>query len=150
MPKSASLKLDRFVPYRMSVASNLVSDVIARAYRTLFGLSVPEWRLVAVLAERGRISQLELGSATRMDKVTVSRAAIALVERGLLETASNPLDKRSRLLALSESGAEVYAQVAPKALELERVLLAEFSEEEIEVLTAMLLRLEAAAARVGS
>ena len=74
-----SLVLADFIPYRLSVTSNLVSDSIARTYEALFGLTIPEWRLIAVIAETGGITQQAIGRATRMDKVTVSRAAIALV-----------------------------------------------------------------------
>ena len=44
------LHLDRFVPYLLSVTSNRVSDRIARAYDALFGLTIPEWRLIALIA----------------------------------------------------------------------------------------------------
>jgi len=144
--KKNGLKLGTFLPYRLSIASNAVSDVIAGAYRSLFGLSVPEWRLVTVLAEREQATQFELGAATRMDKVTVSRAAIALVDRGLVVRAANPGDKRSHLLSLSGSGRELYGEVAPKALALEKELLAGFSAEERALLMAMLARVEEAAA----
>jgi DNA-binding MarR family transcriptional regulator len=142
-----TLRLDEFVPYRLSIASNMVSDVIAGAYRSLFGLNVPEWRLITILAERGLITQFGLGAATRMDKVTVSRAAIALVERGLVKRSPNPEDKRSHLLSLTKEGRALYDQVAPKALAFEETMLAEFSKEEVRALMSMLLRLEAAAAR---
>ena len=95
------LILDEFIPYRLSVTSNLVSDAIARSYEALFGLTIPEWRLVAVVAERDGITQQAIGATTRMDKVTVSRAAIALVDRGLLARAANPDDRRSHLLRLT-------------------------------------------------
>jgi DNA-binding MarR family transcriptional regulator len=140
-----SLKLNDFLPYRMSIASNAVSDAVAGAYRTLFGLRIPEWRLVAVLAEGGAMSQQALCGRTRMDKVTVSRAAIGLVERGLIARAANPIDQRSHLVALTPAGWHLYEQVAPKALELERKLFASFSEGEKAQLAAMLERIEAAA-----
>lgn len=140
-----ALKLSDFLPYRMSIASNVVSDAVASAYRTLFGLRIPEWRLVAVLAEGGAMSQQALCGRTRMDKVTVSRAAIGLVERGLIARAANPIDQRSHLVALTPEGWQLYEQVAPKALELERRLFASFSDAEKEQLAAMLERIEAAA-----
>ena len=140
-----ALKLDQFLPYRLSIASNAVSDAVATAYRTLFGLRIPEWRLVAVLAEGGPMSQQALCGRTRMDKVTVSRAAIALVDRGLVERASNPEDQRSHLLTLSKQGWALYEQIAPQAIELERRIFAGFSQEERDQLGAMLERLEAAA-----
>jgi DNA-binding MarR family transcriptional regulator len=140
-----ALKLNDFLPYRMSIASNAVSDAVATAYRNLFGLRIPEWRLVAVLAEGGAMSQQALCGRTRMDKVTVSRAAIGLVERGLIARAANPIDQRSHLVALTPEGWQLYEQVAPKALELERRLFASFSEDEKTQLAAMLARIEAAA-----
>ena len=144
-PMAVRLRLDRFLPYRLSIASNLVSDRIARAYQALFGLTIPEWRLVAVLAEEGSITPMMLGERTRMDKVTVSRAATALLSRGLLVRTPHVKDGRSHFLDLSPAGRELYARVAPEALKLERTLLADFSAEEVATFTAMLRRLEAAA-----
>ncbi len=139
------LQLDRFLPYRLSITSNLVSDRIASAYEALFGLTIPEWRLVAVIAEAGEITQQAIGEQTRMDKVTVSRAAIALVGRGLLARAPNAADKRSHLLSLSAEGQALYAAVAPKALELEARIFSRFSVEELDTFVAMLRRIDAAA-----
>ncbi|WP_010543972.1 MarR family transcriptional regulator [Sphingomonas elodea] len=144
-----SLRLNDFLPYRMSIATNAVSDAVATAYRNLFGLRIPEWRLVAVLAEGGAMSQQALCGRTRMDKVTVSRAAIGLVERGLIARAANPNDQRSHLVALTPEGWQLYEQVAPKALELERRLFSSFSEDEKAQLSAMLARIEIAAAAFG-
>ena len=141
----APLRLDAFLPFRLSFTSNLVSERVAGTYRALFDLSIPEWRLVAVIAEGEGVSQQAIGARTRMDKVTVSRAAMALTDRGLLERAPNPDDKRSHLLRLSAAGRELHAAVAPKALELERRIFAQFTKGELEGFTAMLRRIDAAA-----
>jgi len=139
------LLLDDFLPYRLSIASNRVSDAIASTYRSLFGLRIPEWRLVTVIAESDGITQQSLCVATRMDKVTVSRGAIALVDRGLVERRANAGDQRSHLLQLTPSGRTLYEQVAPKALLIERELFAAFTAEEIEMLRDMLGRVQVAA-----
>lgn len=143
-----TLKLDEFLPYRLSIASNQVSDAIAGSYRSLFGLRIPEWRLVAVLAESEGLSQQALGVRTRMDKVTVSRAAIALVERGLVDRTPNPGDQRSHLLALSAAGRALYAEIAPKALEMERRMFAAFDAGELAAFRSMLARIEDAVDRL--
>lgn len=142
----ATLKLDDFLPYRLSIASNRVSAAIASAYQALFGLKISEWRLVAVIAEGPGMTQQALGLATRMDKVTVSRAAAALVERGLVARQPNPGDQRSHMLALTATGQALYDDVAPKALELEARVFAGFSPAEIKTFRAMLDRIEASAA----
>ena len=143
------LRLDQFIPYRLSVTSNLVSDVIATAYEALFGLSIPEWRVIAVVAENDGITQQGICTATRMDKVTVSRATIALVDRGLIARAPNSADRRSRLLALTPAGKALYADVAPKALEFEHRIFSAFPEAEIEHFMTMLRAIEARALEVG-
>jgi DNA-binding MarR family transcriptional regulator len=140
----ALLHLDDFIPFRLSITSNLVSETIAGTYQALFGLTIPEWRLIAVIAEEEGATQQRIGQRTRMDKVTVSRAAIALAGRGLIERRPNAEDRRSQRLHLSGSGRDLYEQVAPKALELERRILARFSTQEIETFTAMLRRMDAA------
>jgi DNA-binding MarR family transcriptional regulator len=145
----AGLILEHFLPYRMSIASNAVSGVIATAYETLFGLRIPEWRLVAVLAEIGPATPQGVGAATRMDKVTVSRAAAALIARGLVARSPHGQDRRSHLLALTEAGRVLYGEVGPKALALEAELLRGFAADEIAGFTDMLERLEAAAVRMG-
>jgi DNA-binding MarR family transcriptional regulator len=138
------LRLDDFIPFRLSITSNLVSETIAGTYQALFGLTIPEWRLIAVIAEEEGATQQRIGQRTRMDKVTVSRAAIALAGRGLIERHPNTEDRRSQRLHLSSSGRDLYVLVAPKALELERRILARFSAGEIETFTAMLARMDEA------
>lgn len=141
-----TLKLDDFLPYRLSIASNRVSGAIATAYQALFGLRIPEWRLIAVIAEGGEMTQQAICRVTRMDKVTVSRAAIALVDRGLARRSPNAGDQRSHHLSLTRAGRTLYDDVAPKALAIEQQIFAGFDRDELTRLREMLDRLEAAAA----
>jgi len=143
-----SLRLDAFIPYRLSITSYLVSETIAGAYQALFGLSIPEWRLVAVIAEDGGMTQQQVGRRTQMDKVTVSRATIGLVDRGLVERRPHASDRRSQSLHLSATGRDLYAQVAPKALELERRIFASFDPKEVAAFSDMLERVQEATLKV--
>ena len=136
------LRLDLFLPYRLSFTTNLVSERIATAYATLFDLTIPEWRVIAVTAEQAGVSQQAIGLATRMDKVTVSRAAIALTRRGLLARQPHGRDRRSHLLILSEAGRALYAEVAPKALDLERRIFEGFAPDELATFLATLHRID--------
>jgi DNA-binding MarR family transcriptional regulator len=125
------LQLDAFLPFRLSVASNLVSDVIADSYKALFGLKIPEWRALAVIAEADGITQFEVAARSRLDKVTVSRAAIALATRGLIARKQHPSDGRSQLLSLTTAGRNLYNRIVPEALALEHKLFESLSEKEI-------------------
>src|SRR3954452_19260478 len=103
MPEGeAVLRLDSYLPYRLSVASNAVSRLIARAYEDRFGLTIPQWRLIAVLVEEGPLTQQAIGARTVMDKVTVSRATRGLAKRKLVQRARHDADGRSHHVMLSK------------------------------------------------
>jgi len=140
-PGHALLELERFLPYRLSVLSNRVSQTIARAYVERFGLAVTEWRVIAVLGRYPDLSANAVAERTAMDKVAVSRAVAGLLERGLLQRDVHSDDRRRSVLALSEAGYAVYDEVAPLALECERRLLAHLSEAERASLDALIDRL---------
>jgi DNA-binding MarR family transcriptional regulator len=140
------LSLDRFLPYRLSVASNAVSGRIATTYRRRFNLKVPEWRLIAILAEQARLTPLMLAERTRMDKIAVSRAARSLIERQIIAADDNPGDGRSHFLSLTPAGHALYADIAPLARATESELFATLTPQERLQFEAMLRRIEAAAA----
>lgn len=143
------LKLAEFLPYQLSITSNAVSDLIARAYRGRFALKVPEWRLMAVLGERASATQRQLCEATAMDKVTVNRASKALEDRGLIGRAPNAADGRSHHLALTDTGRELYDQIVPLALSVEAELEKILGSGEAKALENMLAQLRARVAELG-
>ena len=145
MGDDGKLRLDAFLPYRLSVAANSVSQAIADAYAAA-GLKTNEWRLLAVLAEDDGQPQQALVGRTRMDKVSVSRAAQALEARGLVRRATDPADARSRVLSLSPAGRRLYRRLLPEVLHIEAVILAGLEPGEIERLHQILAKIEAAAA----
>jgi DNA-binding MarR family transcriptional regulator len=138
------LRLSEFLPYRLSIASNAVSDRVADVYQARFGLKVPDWRVLAVVAEQGHATQAGLVTATQMDKMTVSRAVTALVGRGLLAR-TRAEDRRTLELRLTPQGEALHAEIAPLALSIERDLLAGFSPADRAQLMQLLRRLEACA-----
>src|SRR5215469_10026252 len=117
-----AFRLEDFLPYRLSVAANRVSRLCARRYSETYGLSIPEWRVLAVVGRFGTLSPSAVGEWTAMDKVKVSRAAASLVARGLVKQTQDPNDGRGRLLRLTRKGAAVHQGMVPLACELEEQL----------------------------
>jgi DNA-binding MarR family transcriptional regulator len=145
-PKRTSLRLDAYLPYRLSVAANEVSRLVARAYEDRFGLTIPQWRMIAHMAEHGPTTPQQLGRLAAMDKVTVSRASRGLLSRGLAKRVENGEDGRSHILALTEDGSALYETIAPLALAFERALIDDWSTEDVERLHAQLKALQQKAA----
>ncbi|MFK8030703.1 MAG: MarR family winged helix-turn-helix transcriptional regulator [Gammaproteobacteria bacterium] len=125
------ITLENFVPYRLATLSHTVSSAIADAYAARFDLNIPQWRIFCILAQHPGLSAREVAEQTAMDKVAVSRAVNQLLERELITRSFDAGDRRRSILTLSNSGVEVYNQVAPYALEYERRLLSGMSEEDI-------------------
>lgn len=135
------LHLDQFVPYRLSVLSNVVSMSIARAYEREFGLSIPEWRIIAVLARYPDLSAVEVAERTAMDKVAVSRAVQSLLASERLVRSYDQGDRRRSILRLSTAGQAVYTRIAPLALRYEKNLLAALSQSDQRALDRLISRL---------
>jgi DNA-binding MarR family transcriptional regulator len=130
MSEHAPLELERFLPYRLSILSNTVSQTIAREYQQRFDLSVTEWRVMAVLARFATLSAREVAERTAMDKVAVSRALARLVASARVIRRIHAGDKRRSVLRLSASGWKIHDAVAPLARAQERKLLARLNVEE--------------------
>ena len=137
----ARLELDRFLPYRLSVLSNRVSQTIAGAYARRFGIGVTEWRVIAVLGRYPALSANQVAARTAMDKVAVSRAVARLLARELLQRDMHDDDRRRSVLELSEAGYRIYDEVAPLALAYEQRLLAPLDEAERAQLDRLLQKL---------
>jgi DNA-binding MarR family transcriptional regulator len=143
------LDLERFLPYRLSVLSNRISADIAKLYDTRHGLSIPEWRVIAVLAKRPGLSATEVAQRTAMDKVAVSRAVSSLLDDGRIQRDTDGDDRRKSVLRLSEAGRAVYDDVAPKALAYEQKLLGTLKPEERQALDRLLARMEQVTESLG-
>lgn len=127
-------RLEDFLPYRLSVAADAVSRLVANQYLAKSGLGMSEWRLLAAVGRFGVLSPTAAGERTSMDKVKVSRAALSLVARGLLRQNQDPADGRGRLLRLTRKGAASFAAIAPTARNIDAALSVGLSKTELAAL----------------
>ena len=137
----APLQLEHFLPYRLSILSNTISQAIADDYQSRYDISMTEWRVMAVLARYAGLSAREVAERTAMDKVAVSRALARLVEAGRVDRAVHDNDKRRSVLNLSDAGWAIHDEVAPMARAREREVLAKLNAEERVWLTRILDKL---------
>ena len=144
-----ALSLDRFLPYRLSVLANTVSAALSGAYASRFGLTIPQWRVIAVLARSPGLSAADVAERTAMDKVAVSRAVAGLARGGRVRRSVAARDRRRSILSLTTRGWSVYRRIVPLALAYERRLLAELSPDEQVQFEALLLRLQKRSGRLG-
>ena len=144
------LKLENFLPYRLSVLSNTVSTTVARAYDKRFKVSIPEWRVIAILGRFPGLSAVEVAERTMLDKVAVSRAVTKLIKKGRVDREFADADKRRSILHLSEDGRKLHDEIAELALGFERDLLEGLSPDELAQLNSLMERLLARARLIGN
>jgi DNA-binding MarR family transcriptional regulator len=147
---STDLKLEEFLPYRLAVLSNTVSTTVARAYDKRFNVSIPEWRVIAILGRFPGLSAVEVAERTMMDKVAVSRAVTKLIKKGRIDREFVDADKRRSILNLSEEGRKLHDEIATLALGFESDLLEGLSAEELGQLNSIMERLLARARLIGN
>jgi DNA-binding MarR family transcriptional regulator len=141
-------QLESFLPYQLSVAANRISRLFARRYSREFGLSIAEWRVMAVVGRFGAITASVVAERTEMDKVKVSRAAAALLGAGLLAQAPDPQDGRARLLRLTDKGRKVHGAIVARARTLADDLEAGMDTAELAALQQALGRIAAHARKL--
>lgn len=147
---SNELQLEHFLPYRLAVLSNTVSTTVARAYDKRFKVSIPEWRVIAILGRFPGLSAVEVAERTMLDKVAVSRAVTKLIKKGRIDREFADADKRRSILNLSEEGKQLHDEIAELALAFESDLLEGLGEEELEQLNNIMERLLARARLIGN
>ena len=138
----SGLDLEHFLPYRLSVLSNRVSQGIARTYQQRFGLSVTEWRVIAILGRYSGASATEVAQRSAMDKVAVSRAVRRLLEAGRIEREPNDADRRERHLRLTDAGRALHDEIVPAALAYEQRIREALTADENAVLERLMEKLE--------
>ncbi|MEO9900633.1 MULTISPECIES: MarR family winged helix-turn-helix transcriptional regulator [Alphaproteobacteria] len=139
--EQAAFALDSFLPYRLALLSSLVSGSIQKLYAAEFDISIPEWRLVAILGSDGPMTSNDIRQRAAMDKVQVSRAAAKLLDAGHIRKQVHPDDKRRAILSLSDSGLTIYNQIVPIALEREAFLASALTKKEKDTFINLLEKL---------
>ena len=144
------LILEEFLPYRLAILSHTVSSLIARVYDKRFGLTIPEWRVIAIVGRFPGLSAVEVAERTMLDKVAVSRAVTKLIKAGRIDREFADADRRRSILTLSEDGRKVHDEIAPLALAMEDDLLHGLDEAQIDALNTVIDRLLVRARLISS
>lgn len=148
-----AFSLHEFLAYRLMATAQQTSYSWSLQYADEFGLTVPEWRILATLAEAKQgnnspaieagITAKRLGELTLMDKSKVSRALKLMEEKQLVIKATNGKDKRAYGLLLSAAGRAMFAAIVPKAKAWERQLIDVLSASEYRDFMRCLDKLDA-------
>ncbi len=135
--------LQTYIPCRMATLTHTIMRSVASLFEDRFGISIPEWKVLAIIHEAPGLSAVAVARLAQMDTVAVSRAVTKLMDIGYVVRELDTEDRRRSVLNLSTEGNDLYAQVAPLALEIEASLFEELTDQEMQVFQKVLRKLDA-------
>jgi DNA-binding MarR family transcriptional regulator len=108
------------------------------------GLTGPQFATLVRLAQMGRATQNHLGRLAGMDSATIQGVVRRLIARGFMRTASDPMDRRLRVLTITPEGEAVVREGQQAGMRANDALMAHLSEHERVQLLSLLRRLSPA------
>jgi DNA-binding MarR family transcriptional regulator len=137
--------LDQFLSWRLHRVSKLSDKATAEAYAAAFALPLGEARCLAAIGNAAPLSVNDLAAAANLDKGQASRAAQALVARGLVAKRASATDGRAVVLEPTDAGEALWLQVMDLIAQRNEDIFGGLSRAERSALAAMLDRVIARA-----
>lgn len=125
-------ELENSIGYLLNRAAHLIAARFSDDLKP-HAVNLQAWRILAALSELDSQSMSELADHTGAELSYLTRAVAGLEEQGLVERAASALDKRKILLSLTEAGAELVSELAPKGRAVERLSLAAVPAADLKV-----------------
>jgi DNA-binding MarR family transcriptional regulator len=134
----ANLHIEDFLTFRLTRLSNALRNNMTKPYLEEFELSLPEWRLLELVARFSPLRFSELTRRSSMDKGQVSRTLRVMTKRGL--TKSKTITQRGSRAAealaapvsvsITAKGRALYRSLLPVAQRHQSQMLQNLNESE--------------------
>lgn len=134
--------------YRLLRLSNTLGLYSSRRYRKQLDITLPEWRVLSIIALLDTTSARDISRALATDKGWVGLTVQKLERRGLVRRVSDRQDGRRTLVSLTGRGTKVHDEIMANARRRQKRLLGVLTEKDAEALLASLERLQVEADRM--
>lgn len=141
-PDSVSdFDLQKFLPYLLNQAAEATSHGFHAAYRDRYGMTRTQWRVMANLGKFGAMTARDICVISHVEKTKVSRAIAALEAGQMLTRTTSDLDRRVEILALTDQGKAVFAELGQLAIRYDASLRAKLGAAQAANLEMLLKEL---------
>lgn len=139
---TAPFDLGSLLGYRLLRLSSSIGALADREAGEAAGLSLPEYRVLAVLSGHGAMGVVAMQQAMRIDKAWISRTLARLAVKGLVVSRPDPRDARRTVFRLTAAGKRAAELLIARALERQRRILRGLQPREVEQLMDLLARIQ--------
>ncbi|HEY5828741.1 MAG: MarR family winged helix-turn-helix transcriptional regulator [Hyphomicrobiaceae bacterium] len=133
---------------RLLRLSNTLGLYSSRRYRSQFGVTLPEWRVLSIIALQRTTSARDISLTLATDKAWVGLTVQKLERRGFVRRVSDKRDARRTLVSLTKQGQQVHDAIMLNALRRQKRLLSKLTDDNAQSLIASLDQLQAEADRM--
>ncbi len=142
-PAGEAVDFDRYIPTVLSRVMLRLRSSANLFFGKQYGISLLEWRILAMLASEGPLSGYTIWNGGALDKAAVTRCLRKLSSRGLVEIRVVPGSKRRKTsVALTAQGRDLHARTFAEVLIRHQRLVSDLSTEEVERFLAIMHKLE--------
>jgi DNA-binding MarR family transcriptional regulator len=131
--------LEAFTPYLMNRIMARYNRGVEDALKTV-GISVPQMRALAVLAEGGPCTINDLAVLTVIKPSTLSRTLDGMEKAGLIRRETGESDSRIRMIHMTEAGQQAHGAAWPEMERMRETMLAALPPEDRQLLNMLLSR----------
>lgn len=140
-PTDTDTPLERTLSFRLLLLHKLSERSSPLEFATAVGLTPSDGRALATLGAFEPLSVVALAEACSLNKSQASRAAQALVDKGLADKQGSRADGRGVVLTLTPAGRTLYGRTVQLVNERSRDIFGCLSESELKAFSDMLDRL---------
>ena len=130
LPKVWNLFGEDHLPYRLLLLARMIDRETARQLHSQFGLTLAEWRVLAIATALGPCSASEIGSAGEIDRAEISRAFRRLAAAGMMQRQPDPGHKKRQIITPTPAGLALHRQVRQERRAFFHTVLSGLEREE--------------------
>lgn len=134
LPRVWHLFGEDHLPYRMLLLSRMIDRETAKQLQTRFGLSLAEWRLLAIATALGPCSASAIGVAGEIDRAEISRAFRSLEAAGLMEREPDPAHGKRQIITPTEAGKQLHHRIRSERRAFFQTVLADIDPADRAVM----------------
>ena len=135
-------RLDELLNFRLHMLQAVSGAPIVRLLEGRHGITRSQWRLLALLADRGPLSPSHLAEQGQLDRARTSRAIGMLVNKKLALREALVTDPRRARVSLTQAGQQLYETVFPQIADINAQLVSALDDATVEALALAIEQLK--------